>query len=73
VAERPIAPVLKTGSVDSESSAPSTVATNAGSVLPSGLPESVEIAPELARLVARWSDLPEHVRLAILTLADSVR
>jgi hypothetical protein len=32
--------------------------------------ETVQIDPHLARLIARWPELPEHIRKAILTLAD---
>jgi hypothetical protein len=31
---------------------------------------SPTIDPDLARLIATWSNLPEHVRRAIVTLAD---
>jgi hypothetical protein len=32
--------------------------------------ETVKSDPHLARLIARWPALPDHIRKAILTLAD---
>jgi hypothetical protein len=41
--------------------------------LHTGCTERPELPADLARLVDAWPKLPEHVRRAILTLADGCR
>ena len=44
------------------------VTETGGRVLPSCLPESAEIDPELSRLIEAWPTLPEAIRRAIQAL-----
>jgi hypothetical protein len=38
-----------------------------------GCTERPELPADLARLIAAWPELPEHVRLTIMTLADGCK
>ena len=47
------------------------VTTNASPDMSSGMSETDRIPPDLLPLVNAWTDLPEHLRAAILTLVNA--
>ena len=65
-------PVFKTGKLIPESTNTQEVTETANSVLPSGLPESLNNDTDFVRLVDCWPSLPAYIRQTILTLAKSV-
>jgi len=61
-------PVFKTGDANPEPQTPQQVTETANSVLPSGLPDSVPIDPDLAAVVEAWPKLPEAIKAGILAM-----
>ena len=45
---------------------------NTESVLPDSLPDSVQNDPDLTAVVTAWPELPEPIRVAILTMVTAV-
>jgi hypothetical protein len=52
---------------------PQMLPTEEGWRLHTGCTGRLELPPDLAQLVNAWARLPEHVRRAILTLADGCK
>ena len=61
-------PVFKFGADSPHASTPQSVTSSGLRVLPSSLPDSLEIDPDLARLIRAWPTLAEPLRLAVLAL-----
>jgi hypothetical protein len=65
---------LTTTSCGKRSKRPDRALTKATGQTPSaGLSEPALTDPDLARIVAAWPNLPEHVKQTILTLAETAR
>ena len=75
--------VLQTLGVDPQAPVGTRVCDADGSDLPANLPETDGLQetsadlegppPDLTRLTSIWPNLPEHIRAAILTLAEGAR
>jgi hypothetical protein len=61
---------LQSANDETQPASESQLATRDGLRLHTGCTDGLELSPELARLIDAWPSVPEHVRRAIMTLAE---